>query len=451
MRKSILFLIACALSLAAQSAEVIVRPSQPLGSILPMNGVNNGPVVARKSQTRGNEDAFAQARIPYVRTHDAAFSEAYGLNHIVDITSIFPDFSKDPDKAENYDFQLTDLYLKSIIDCGSEVYFRLGQKIEHYVKKYGIMPPKDYQKWAVICEHIIRHYNEGWADGHRWNIRYWEIWNEADLDIKQWNTNPRTWGGTEEEFFKFYTVAAKHLKKQFPHLRIGGPALAGNREWGDRFLAHMRQENVPMDFFSWHIYTYDPNKIAEKARAIKAIMQKNGFGQIESILNEWNYIRDWSNDFLYSVNVMHNAKGAAFNAATMTLCQQERVDMLNYYDARPETPFNGLWDIYDLRPTRAYYPFYVWGQLAEMKQHVASSISEGDKDLDCTAALSADGHTLRLMLPRYHDHDNMSTAKAVKVRLESGKMGRVTAHFVDDYYFFTQVPLAVTADGLVEV
>ena len=55
-----------------------------------------------------------------------------------------------------------------------------------------LLPPKDFRKWAQICEHIIRHYNEGWADGHKWDIRYWEIWNEADLDSKTWNTSPRT-------------------------------------------------------------------------------------------------------------------------------------------------------------------------------------------------------------------------------------------------------------------
>ncbi len=29
------------------------------------------------------------------------------------------------------------------------------------------MPPKDFKKWAVICEHIIRHYDENWANGYQ--------------------------------------------------------------------------------------------------------------------------------------------------------------------------------------------------------------------------------------------------------------------------------------------
>ncbi|MBI4578450.1 MAG: hypothetical protein HY718_02035 [Planctomycetes bacterium] len=40
---------------------------------------------------------------------------------------------------------------------------------------------KDFAKWAKICVNIIRHYNEGWADGFHYNIRYWEIWNEPNV------------------------------------------------------------------------------------------------------------------------------------------------------------------------------------------------------------------------------------------------------------------------------
>ena len=49
------------------------------------------------------------------------------------------------------------------------------------IKPYHTFPPKDPEKWARICEHIIRHYTEGWADGYHYNIRYWEIWNEPEV------------------------------------------------------------------------------------------------------------------------------------------------------------------------------------------------------------------------------------------------------------------------------
>lgn len=127
--------------------------------------------------------------------------------------------------------------------CG--VFYRLGSKIEHGVKKYNTLPPADFHKWARVCEHIIAHYTEGWADGFNYDISYWEIWNEPDLypDDSQVKT---TWGGSAKQFYELYTIAAEHLKARFPHLKIGGPALASvyheNDGWLDGFFQALTRD-----------------------------------------------------------------------------------------------------------------------------------------------------------------------------------------------------------------
>jgi hypothetical protein len=40
------------------------------------------------------------------------------------------------------------------------------------------IPPRDHDHWADICINIIRHYNEGWANGFHLNLDYWHIWEE---------------------------------------------------------------------------------------------------------------------------------------------------------------------------------------------------------------------------------------------------------------------------------
>ena len=425
------------------SAQVNVYPDQELGPIKPMNGVNNGPAGPYglgTSQTRDNFDDYRAARFPFARTHDSAFSECYGSEHTVDITAIFPDFSRKADDPGAYDFAITDWYLKRILDMDTEVFFRLGQKIEHHVKKYGILPPKDFKKWAQICEHIIRHYNEGWADGHHWNIRYWEIWNEADLDVKTWNTNPRTWGGTEEQFFDLYTITAKHLKKCFPNLMIGGPALAGQEQWADRFLAHMEKNNVPIDFFSWHIYSTDPKMIAEKAGRMRDLVDKHGYGKAETILNEWNYIRGWTEDYPYSLATMHGVKGAAFTAATMAACQNSPVDILMYYDARPETPYNGLFDFYTFQPLPSYYSFYAWSRLAALDRQVKAETRE--EDLYVVAAKGDDG-IVRTYVARYTENDNINRSKTVSIHIEGARDGEAVAHIVNSTKLYSETILTI--------
>ena len=169
----------------------------------------------------------------------------------------------------------------SFCRAGTEVFFRLGQTIEHGPKKYGVLPPKDFAKWARICEQVIRHYNEGWgldkehttrniAWSNQFNVVYWEIWNEPDLDPSDNENalpaNPRCWGGTVTNFFRLYETTAKHLKGQFPNLKIGGPAICGRFDWGERFLAYCHDNSVPLDFFSWHIYATEPKQIATRCR-----------------------------------------------------------------------------------------------------------------------------------------------------------------------------------------
>ena len=282
-----------------------------VGKIKPMNAVNNGPVYTDNGdQNLTNLPDFREANIPFARTHDSSICYDYGGEHTVDIHNIFTDFDADPYSPESYDFTLTDIYLGTIMRAGAKVFYRLGSKIEHWPKHYGIMPPKDYQKWAVVCEHIIMHMNEGWADGYHMGIEYWEIWNEPDF-------NDKCWTGTPEEFYDFFATAAKYLKARFPSLKIGGPAVCGyNEKWLDAFFEKMREENVPMDFYSWHCYGSKVSDFTSDARRHRAMLDRHGYTDTESILNEWNYVCGWGGDgWKRSLETEASLKGAAFIAA----------------------------------------------------------------------------------------------------------------------------------------
>ena len=80
MKRKIITLVALLLAGFA-CADVNVNPDKVLGPIKPMNGVNNGPggpYGLGNSQIRDNFDDYKAAKIPFARTHDAAFSECYG-------------------------------------------------------------------------------------------------------------------------------------------------------------------------------------------------------------------------------------------------------------------------------------------------------------------------------------------------------------------------------------
>ncbi len=397
---------------------VKIFENQNVGKVKPMHAVNNGPVYKFAADQRiTNIDAFREAGIPYARNHDAGFYNNYGGEHLVDVHMIFPNFDADPYDENSYDFVCTDEYLKVIDFAGVKTFYRLGSKIEHWPKKYGTLPPKDFNKWAVICEHIIKHYNYGWANGFNYNIEYWEIWNEPDLDSDD-STNKRNWGGTKAEFFKLYDIAATHLKKCFPELKIGGPSLAGNEAWADEFLAQL---TAPLDFFSWHCYARDIEWIENRIYCYREMLDKYGFTETESILDEWNYVKGWESDeWLYSLKSVKGLKGSSFVAGAMCVSQYLPLDMLMYYDARPcgmNGMFNTDWVCENLK---GYYPFKMFNELYKLKESVKT---EGDDNLYIAAA--SDGENSAIMLTYFDDNDNAEDVR-VNISLE-GLIGEKTA------------------------
>ena len=392
-----------------------------------LNATNGGPWHKRHAndQWRSNFEEYKAARIPYSRNHDSGIIGIYGGPYSHDITNIFPDFDADVNDPASYDFACTDEAILATLDAGTETFFRLGQTIEHQIKKHGTIPPKDFNKWAEICEHIILHYNSGWADGYNLNIQYWEIWNEPDLDTDDSN-NKRTWGGNRAQFFDLYEVAAKHLKGRFPGLKIGGPALAGDEEWAKHFLIEMKKREVPIDFFSWHIYCVWPRDMMAKATRIKKILTDTGYENAESILNEWNYVRGWTDEFKYTIKTIHGLKGASFVMACITDAQKcDGIDMLMYYDTRPSA-FCGAFDFYTYEPLKTYYTLNWYGKFYDCEKEIRCE-SEVE-NIYTLCGIDKDGKTLSV-ITNYSDDDNMTSRD---VKIDFGKDGKYEIYVVDE-------------------
>ncbi len=391
--------------------------SEIIGTIKPMHSVNNGPASIRGN---GNDGYFRDAAIPFARNHDANFAPSYGAPHTVDIIAIFPNFDADENDPASYDFHLTDEYNERIMSAGTKVFYRLGNKIEHESKRYGAIPPKDPHKWARICEHIIRHMNEGWADGHHYGIEYWEIWNEPDL-------HPQCWDGPDDKFFELFEIAARHLKACFPDLKIGGPAMTnvGNRKFLIPFMDYITRDKanpVPLDFFSFHLYARTPAQLAEHANTARQILDEYGYTDAETILNEWNYVKNWqpAEDILYSYRVIPSLKGSSFVAGSMLACQHSPLDHLMYYDARINTGWNGLFDALSQTPLKPYYAIWDFGRLYQLKNEVSCTSDCGN--VLTAAAVSDDGSEAAILLTYYKDHESIDGTRceeeAKRIRID---------------------------------
>ena len=347
-----------------------------VGRMKPMHGVGQAPFLFTNfSMVHFLKDAG----VPYSRLHDVG--GWFGGNLWADIPNIFRDFSADAYDPMSYDFAFTDMLITALIENGVEPFFRLGVTIENFamIKAYRIYPPEDPMKWAVICEHIIRHYTEGWANGFRYKIDYWEIWNEPD-NYEDPMEN-QMWRGTKEQYFELYRVASKHLKACFPHLKIGGYAscgfysiLDGNFvasaassprtdyfiEFFDAFLEYIKAHDCPLDFFSWHSYDSVKRSILYANYAKKRLIEA-GYPETETTCNEWNC----------EVNTRGTYRHAALSAAMMLAFQNTPLDSAMFYDAGFGTSiYQSLFHPLTKEPFPTYYAFPAFNRLYTLKEQV---------------------------------------------------------------------------------
>ena len=370
-----------------------------VGKIKPMHAVGQPPFKGGFLKLDFSPlQHLADAKIPYSRLHDVG--GAFGGGRYVDIPNLFRDFDADENDPESYDFAFTDVLIENLYKYGIFPIFRLGVTIENqaHIKAYNIYPPKDYAKWARICEHVIRHYNEGWANGFNYGIEYWEIWNEPDNGEPGRN---QMWIGTNEQFYELYDVAAKHLKACFGDtIKIGGYGCSGlyglyyhpdkygvdvpQREPDERyvrdihrvdffngFLDYIKAHGSPIDFFSWHSYA-NVEKTAIIGEYISRRLSECGYAGLELHLNEWNAAHTPADH--------GTSYASAANAAMMLKMHSSDTYMLCYYDARiMASAYGGFFAPLTYEPVSTYYAFAAFGELYELGSQVELTV-EGEAD-----------------------------------------------------------------------
>lgn len=439
-----------------------------IGQIKPMHGVGQPPMTGISNSMF---HYLKRAGIPYSRLHDVGGWLGGGL--YVDIPNLFRDFEADENDPASYDFVMTDQIIKGLMEAGCEPYFRLGVTIEnfHYLKAYRIFPPKDFGKWARICEHVIRHYNEGWADGYHYNITYWEIWNEPD-DCYNERTSAM-WKGTPEEYYQLYSVTAKHLKKCFgDSIKVGGYGHCGVYEYAQdqnlegighedtyiyefvirflhEFLQYQKKTEAPIDFFSWHVYDNCHKSTREDFRIIKEhadycrrILDHYGYTETEHHLNEWNL---WTDRF-HRDSIAASSKTLGF----MLMMQDTSTDVMCFYDSGLGfSNYRSLINPDTGHPYRTYYAFMMFNSLYQL-QHQVQTQSSNDK-VFVTAA--AEGRKACLVVSNTND-----APVAVDLDIQNFPVDEAQVLRVDEENRYTltgetlcEKKLTVPAHGCVEV
>ena len=277
----------------------------------------------------------------------------------------------------------------------------MGETIASPDKFDYIHPPDDYKKYARVCVNIIRHYNDGWADGFHYSIKHWEIWNEPNV--------ANMWTGTTEQWLDLYKEISTAIRSYDPKLMIGGPAACDPKSpINIPFLEYVRSNDLPLDFYTFHCYTYGSEQAYEFLAVMENNLKKYGYRGIPAYITEWNFVprgddgRIWwdcmpTYDQLKKTAMfrrMVSAEGAAHVAMFLSLLQDTFVSQANFYQASPEGRFS-CFDKYCM-PEKNYYALLAFKNLYDLGNQVEASFEKALVDASVLAA--ADEKTGRILI-----------------------------------------------------
>ena len=293
------------------SKTITVDSGSQMGSFRGLyDGVNAGPYSYKWDKDLSL--AADEIGLTWFRVHDMAGG---GVPSPGDIPQIYGDTGAgDITDPANYDFSTIDPLIAEAVNKDYNVLYRLGRSWSYPPLDSGTDPVR----WAEAAHRIIMHFNEGWNNGHYYNIRYWEIFNEPDLSV--------FWAGTREQWFAFFDTVFSILKGYYPDLKIGCCGFAGiDREWRTAFLEYCANKGLDPDFISWHLYNYGiPEIFMTEGEAWQIEMDKHSLTG-ENLLTEWGMFGSGT----HPENA--NASGAAFYAAALTYMQDSPIDMAFRY------------------------------------------------------------------------------------------------------------------------
>lgn len=262
--------------------------------------------------------------------------------------------------------------------------------------KQNVAPPKDWDKWEQLIETFARHLVQRYGEQEvaQW---YFEVWNEPNIDF--WVGDPK-----ETTYYELYDRAARAIKRVSARLRVGGPATA-QAAWADRFLAHCKEKNVPVDFVSTHVYGNDKaedvfgthERISRNqmvCRAVKKVHDQIAASPYPNVPLIWTeYNADYSNQ----PQVTDSAYIGPFLADTIRQCDglTEMMSYWSFSDVFEEqgvvkVPFYGGFGLLAERgiPKPAFNDFSLLHRLGDTRIDVSSDSALVTRRKDGSVAIA---------------------------------------------------------------
>ncbi len=396
-----------------------------------MYGSGRAVLSLRESYRNDLREVKRATDFKYIRFH-GIFLDEVGL------------YSEDKDGKPVYNFSYVDQIYDGLLQNHVRPFVELSfmphqlssdvKMVQAFWYRPNVAPPKDWDKWGQLVEAFTRHLVERYGIDEVANW-YFEVWNEPNLDF--WGGEPR-----DTTYYELYDRAARAVKRVSPRLRVGGPATA-QAAWAEKFLAHCKANNVPIDFFSTHVYgndkaedVFNTREVIPRdkmvCRSVEKVHQQilaSPYPQMPLIWSEFN--ADYSNQ----TEVTDSAYMGPWMADTIRQCDG-LTEMMSYWSFSDvfeeqgvvQKPFYGGFGLLaeESIPKPAFNAFALLHKLGEERLDLASDSALVTRRKDGGVVLAVWG---KIVPPEQRPDDNDTVALVFK-GLTGAHTAKVT--IVDD-------------------
>ena len=197
---------------------------------------------------------------------------ADGAIKTIHIYSMFEDIVYIGENGEIcYDFRLSDLRIDYLLEKGYDILISYAgmpdciaqsthlslsaakNTTRYKGKMWNSAPPKDYGIWEDLCyeytKHLVERYGEDTVS--KWHCH---CHNEPDGGFWMRDLDREDFIPKSTEYCKLYDAFVRGVRRASKGIRVGGPALAHNLNFLDRFLEHIKKTGVEMNYIALHTY-----------------------------------------------------------------------------------------------------------------------------------------------------------------------------------------------------
>ncbi|OGK08516.1 hypothetical protein A2767_05460 [Candidatus Roizmanbacteria bacterium RIFCSPHIGHO2_01_FULL_35_10] len=254
-----------------------------------------GPIPDKwKALAQGGEEIGIRMLANVIPQTAALYPRYIRLDHIYDYYNVV---NRDNKGAIQLNWQKLDETVCDIFHTGAKPFFSLGYMPPALSSDGSLVSkPNNWEEWSFLVQKTVERYSGtitrlcGQISGPWLTDIYYEVWNEPDLEtFGKWTQN-------DYKTLYFYSSLGAQKAANVNKFLIGGPATTSlYRNWITRLLDFIKENNLRIDFISWHHYSKDTQSIAYRIQQLDFWLtdaQYEPYRNLPKILSEWGYDSD---------------------------------------------------------------------------------------------------------------------------------------------------------------